>query len=132
MMKSKARVGPFRSNTLMGAIRSPSWIASSAHGVQAGHRAADVGPVGEVDGERDEPAAREHRPDRLHVRQVVAAHLGKVQVPDVPVAELPPRHPPRNSFTVNPITPRWIGMSRPWAISRPRASVSALERSPPP
>src|SRR5947209_3312168 len=36
----------------------------------------------------------------------------------------------RNSLTVKPITPRWIGMSRPWAMSRPSASVSADERSP--
>jgi alkanesulfonate monooxygenase SsuD/methylene tetrahydromethanopterin reductase-like flavin-dependent oxidoreductase (luciferase family) len=37
----------------------------------------------------------------------------------------------RNSLTVKPITPRWMGMSRPWAISRPRASsVSALGRPP--
>ena len=36
----------------------------------------------------------------------------------------------RNSFTVNAITPMWIGMSRPCATSRPSASVSADERSP--
>ena len=36
----------------------------------------------------------EHRPDRFHVGQVVAADLGEVQVPDVSVAELPPRHAP--------------------------------------
>ena len=36
----------------------------------------------------------------------------------------------RNSFTVNAITPMWIGMSRPWATRRPSASVSADERSP--
>src|SRR6516225_1117986 len=28
------------------------------------------------------------------------------------------------------MTPRWIGMSRPWAMRRPRESVSALDRSP--
>ena len=56
--------------------------------------AADVNPVGEVDREGDEPPAREHWPDRFHVGQVVAADLGEVQVPDVSVAELPPRHAP--------------------------------------
>ncbi len=62
--------------------------------VRPRHGAADVGPVGEVDGERRQPPPGEHGPDRLHVGQVVAADLGEVQVPHVPVAELPPRHAP--------------------------------------
>ena len=31
---------------------------------------------------------------------------------------------------MKPMTPMWIGMSRPCAMSRPSASVSAEERSP--
>ena len=34
------------------------------------------------------------------------------------------------AFTVKPITPMCMGMSRPWAMMRPRASVSAEDRSP--
>ena len=60
--------------------------------VAAGHGAADVGPVGEVDGEGEEPAAREHGSDRLHVRQVVAADLGQVEEPDVALLQALGRH----------------------------------------
>ena len=86
--------------------------------------------MGEVDGEGDQPAAGEHGPHRLDVGQVIAADLGKVEEPHVAVAQ--PRRGTRlrNSFTVKPITPRWMGMSRPWAMRRPSASVSADERSP--
>ncbi len=35
-----------------------------------------------------------------------------------------------SSFTVKPITPMCMGMSRPWAMRRPSASVRADERSP--
>src|SRR5256885_4619420 len=58
-------------------------VQTCALPISAGHGAADVGPVGEVDGEGEEPAAREHGSDRLHVRQVVAADLGQVEEPDV-------------------------------------------------
>ena len=54
--------------------------------------AADVGPVRQVDREREQPALREDRADRLHVRQVVAADLRKVQEPHVALAELRRRH----------------------------------------
>ena len=56
------------------------------------HRAADVGPVGEVDRERDDRTADEYRPDRLHVGQVVAANLGQVEEPDVAGREPRLRH----------------------------------------
>ena len=60
--------------------------------VAAGGRAADVGPVGEVDRERDESAVEEHRPDRLHVGQVIAADLGQVEEPHVARREPRLRH----------------------------------------
>src|SRR5439155_1149689 len=55
--------------------------------VAAGHGAADVRPVGEVDGERDEPVSREDGTDRLHVRQVIPADLREVEEPDVALAQ---------------------------------------------
>ena len=51
--------------------------------VAAGPGAADVAPVGEADGEGEQPAFEEDRPDRLHVGQVVAADLRQVEEPDV-------------------------------------------------
>ena len=36
----------------------------------------------------------------------------------------------RNFFTVKLMTPRWMGMSRPWAMRSPLWSVMADERSP--
>ena len=61
--------------------------------VASGHRPPDVGPVGEVDRERDHRAIDEYRPDRLHVRQVVAADLRQVEEPDVARREPRLRHP---------------------------------------
>ena len=39
--------------------------------------------MGEADGKGEEASFEEDRADRLHVGQVIAAHLGQVEVPDV-------------------------------------------------
>ena len=59
--------------------------------VGAGDGAADVRPVRQVDGEGHEAPAGEDRPDGLHVGQMVAAHLGQVEEPDVAIAQAPGR-----------------------------------------
>ena len=131
MMRSKARVGPFRSKTLIGAIRSPSWMASSAHGTYdpgtappmsaqwarlmanaASRPPANTGRIAFTSGRWLPPTSGRFR---YHTSPSRSSRRGTRR---------------RNSFTVKAITPRWMGMSRPWAISRPRASVSALDRSP--
>jgi len=58
----------------------------------AGDGAADVGPVREVDRERDNGPADEHRPNGLHVGQVVAANLRKIEEPHVAGSEAGLRH----------------------------------------
>ncbi len=71
----------------------PFLVAVGGRGhVAPGDGAADIGPVREVDGERHQLATEEDRPHRLHVRQMIAAHLGQVEVPHVPVAHPRRRH----------------------------------------
>jgi hypothetical protein len=82
------RSGPSAENSLIGAMRRPFLIGlGGPRHVAAGHRAADVGPVGQVDREGDQSAADEHRPHGLDVGQVVAAHFWKIEEPDVAVAQ---------------------------------------------
>ena len=73
-----------------GAEEAEGWDAEpllprvgGAGDVAAGHGAADVRPVGEARGEGHDPALRVDWPDRLHVGQVVAAHLRQVEEPHV-------------------------------------------------
>src|SRR3989442_2271026 len=66
--------------------------------VAAGHGAADVRPVGEVDGERHEPACGEDGTDRLHFRQVIAADLRELEEPDVAFAQPLGGDPPRETL----------------------------------
>ena len=61
--------------------------------VAAGHRAADIRPVGKARREGHDGAVHEDRPDRLHVRQVVAADLGQVEEPDIAGLQPVARHP---------------------------------------
>ncbi len=51
--------------------------------IAAGPGASDVAPVGQADGEGEQTAFEEDRPDRLHVGQMVAADLGQVEEPDI-------------------------------------------------
>ncbi len=51
--------------------------------VAARHGAADVGPMGEAHGKGTDGALGKHRPDRLDVGQMVAAHLGQIEEPHV-------------------------------------------------
>ena len=82
--------------------------------------AADVAPMGQADGEGEQSAFEEDRPDGLHVGQMVAADLGQVEEPDVARPQpLGRARASRNFFTVKLMTPRWMGMSRPWAIRSP-------------
>ena len=54
--------------------------------------AADIAPMGEAHGKGEEAAFEENGTDRLHVGQVVAAHLGQVEVPDVTRLQALGRH----------------------------------------
>ena len=60
--------------------------------IAAGPGAADIAPMGQADGEGEEAALEEDRPDRLHVGQMVAADLGQVEEPDVARLQALGRH----------------------------------------
>ncbi len=51
--------------------------------VAAGNSTTDIGPMRQADGESLQRSLNEDRPDRLHVRQMIAAHFRQVQEPHI-------------------------------------------------
>ena len=69
-----------------GGMRRPSCQVSVAAARSCPAQAPPMSrPMGQVDGEGEQPLLEEDRPDGLDVGQMIAAHLGQVEEPDVAV-----------------------------------------------